>query len=273
MDKFITKHSVENSKIEEISFFDLKSINNDLKIDKKEIKMIREFIEKRMNNSQKVQIVDIIKKSSAKYTLNKNGYFINMNNIPHDILIKIKMFVDFTKDNARELQKTEELLSEEKNRIEGIDKIEEDNTFAVGEESIEKNINFEVFSLDSVQTELFNEYKEDNKDEIEFCSKMVLSEKRENSGYKIILKKYKKKYIGNKAKVLKKFRDISRSSMNSKSAKTTLNQGTIKTNKVKSKKIIKLTKEDAINNPDIEETIADDDFSEDDEDEILLDED
>ena len=215
--------------------------NSDIQIDKKEIKIIRDFIEKKMNNSQKIQIVDIIKESCTKYTINKNGYFINMNNIPNDILLKIKMFVDFTKENAKELMKTEEILNEEKSRIESIDKIEEEtNNFTnVGfEDNLnEKNINFEIYSLDSVQSYIFEEYKDNNDDEIEFCNKMIDNEKRDNSGYKIILKRYKKKYFGNKAKVLKKFRDISRTSINSKSAKTSLNQATLKpTIKNKNKK-------------------------------------
>jgi len=202
--------------------------NKNYVVDAKEIKMIRDFIENRMNNSQKIQVVEIIKQSNAKYTINKNGYFINMNNIPNDILIKIKMFVDFTKENAKELMKTEEILNEEKSRIESIDKIEDTNNFSgvlLPEENLnEKNINFEIYSLESVQSAIFDEYKEDEQEEIDFCDKMVLNDKRDNSGYKIILKRYKKKYFGNKAKVLKKFRDISRTSINSKSAKTSLNQ-------------------------------------------------
>ena len=42
-------------------------------------------------------------------------HFINLNNMPNDILYKIKMFVDFTRENAKELQKTEDILNEEKN--------------------------------------------------------------------------------------------------------------------------------------------------------------
>lgn len=244
MDKFVVVQEakeVDNStSSDEYEKFDWNSDQN-VVIDAKEIKFIRDFIEKKMNTSQKIQIVEIVKESAAKYTINKNGYFINMNNIPIEILKKIKMFVDFTKENARELQKTEDILNEEKSRIECIDKIEEEtNNFTVGngdDNLNEKNINFEIYSLDSVQSEIFEEYEEDNKEEIEFCSKMTENEKRENSGYKIILKRYKKKYFGSKAKVLKKFRDISRISINSKSAKTSLNQNAVKpVTKVKPKK-------------------------------------
>lgn len=80
----------------------------------KDIRTMKEFIEKKMNNSQKIQIIDIIKNNNLRYTLNKNGYFINLTNIPNELLKKIKMFVDFTKDNVRELSKTEDILNNEK---------------------------------------------------------------------------------------------------------------------------------------------------------------
>jgi len=188
-----------------------------------------------MNNTQKIQIVEIIKESNSKYTMNKNGYFINMNNIPMDTLVKIKMFVDFTKENARELLKTEEILNEEKSRIESFDKVDDEtNNFSImnnsleSENTLDKNNNIDIYNFDSYQNFLFEEYKVDNSEEIEFMDRMTESDKRENSGYKIILKRYKKKYFGSKAKILKKFRDISRNSINSKSAKTSLSQNQTK---------------------------------------------
>jgi len=276
MDKFVVVH--DSIEIEDIGINEELDINwrenTNYVIDAKEIKIIRDFIEKKMNTSQKIQIVEIIKESNTKYTQNKNGYFINMNNIPIDILRKIKMFVDFTKENARELQKTEEILNEEKSRIESIDKIE-DNCFSglgiVEETNNDKSINFEVYSLDCVQSEIFEEYKDDDEEEKEFCLRMVLNEKRDNSGYKIILKRYKKKYIGGKAKVLKKLRDISRCSINSKSAKTSLNQNVVKNNaKQKSKKNLPvLVKEDEINNPEETQTGVEEYTVEEEEDEEI----
>jgi len=236
MDKFVTIQEVnidnkhDNENIDLLSNYD-----KDIIVDTKEIKMIREFIEKKMNNTQKIQIVEIIKESNSKYTMNKNGYFINMNNIPMDTLVKIKMFVDFTKENARELLKTEEILNEEKSRIESFDKVDDEtNNFSImnnsleSENTLDKNNNIDIYNFDSYQNFLFEEYKVDNSEEIEFMDRMTESDKRENSGYKIILKRYKKKYFGSKAKILKKFRDISRNSINSKSAKTSLSQNQTK---------------------------------------------
>jgi len=252
-----------------------KIYSSNIQIDSREIKSIRDFIEKKMNISQKNQVIEIIKNSQAKFTMNKNGYFINLNNMPIDMLYKIKMFVDFTRENAKELQKTEDILNEEKSRIEGFDKVDEEvNNFSNfgGEQENEKSINFEIYSLDSVQSEIFDEYREDQDEEIEFVKKMVECDKRENSGYKIILKRYKKKYFGNQAKILKKFRDISRNSINSKSAKTSLTQNTTKpVVKPKVKKIIKKVTIDDTENLDIpnqEETQTGcDEFSDDDEEE------
>lgn len=226
----------------------------------KEIKLIRDFIEKKISNSQKYQIIDIIKNSNLKYTMNKNGYFINLNNIPDDLLKKIKMFVDFTKDNAKELLKTEEVLNTEKTRIETIDK----NTSGVSsifqslENDGDKNINFEIYSLDSVQNDIFNEYQNDNIDEKEFERTFILNELNDNNGYRIILKKYKVKYNGNRSKILKKFREISRLSINNRSIKTSLNN--IKqTNRVKLKKELEnVIKNDDSDNEEEEEEIEED---------------
>ena len=77
MEKFVVVQEakeVDNSSLqEEYERFDW-SKSTDYVVDAKEIKLIRDFIEKKMNNSQKIQIVEIIKESPTKYTINKNGY-------------------------------------------------------------------------------------------------------------------------------------------------------------------------------------------------------
>lgn len=209
----------------------------------KDIRIMKEFIEKKMNNSQKIQIIDIIKNNNLRYTLNKNGYFINLTNIPNDLLKKIKMFVDFTKDNVRELSKTEDILNIEKTRIESFDKNTNNSiVFPILENDMDKNINFEIYSLEGIN-EIFEEYRNINEDEIEFEKNFVLDTTREISGYKIILKKYKTKYVGNRAKILKRFRDISRMSVNTRSVKTSLN--TVKP-KTKTKKNVSVEKSDDV---------------------------
>lgn len=226
----------------------------------KEIKLIRDFIEKKISNSQKYQIIDIIKNSNLKYTMNKNGYFINLNNIPDDLLKKIKMFVDFTKDNAKELLKTEEVLNTEKTRIETIDKNTSDvsSIFQSLENDGDKNINFEIYSLDSVQNDIFNEYQNDNIDEKEFERTFILNESSDNNGYRIILKKYKVKYNGNRSKILKKFREISRLSINNRSIKTSLNNIKQSTRVKLKKELENVIKNDDSDNEEEEEEIEED---------------
>ena len=209
----------------------------------KDIRLMKEFIEKKMNNSQKIQIIDIIKNNNLRYTLNKNGYFINLTNIPSDLLKKIKMFVDFTKDNVRELTKTEDILNIEKTRIESFDKNTNNSViFPILENDMDKNINFEIYSLDGIN-EIFEEYKNINEDEIEFEKNFAVDNNREINGYKIVLKKYKTKYVGNRAKILKRFRDISRMSVNTRSVKTSLNAVKPKT---KTKKNVSVEKADDV---------------------------
>jgi len=207
----------------------------------KDIRIMKEFIEKKMNNSQKIQIIDIIKNNNLRYTLNKNGYFINLTNIPNNLLNKIKMFVDFTKDNVRELSKTEDILNNEKTRIEAFDKNANNSVvFPIMDNDMEKNINFEIYSLDGIN-EIFEEYRNINDDEIQFETNFVVDTNREITGYKIVLKKYKTKYVGNRAKILKRFRDISRMSVNTRSVKTSLNAVKQKT---KTKKNVSVEKGD-----------------------------
>jgi len=204
-----------------------------------ELELLRDYIEKKMSNNQKLQIMNILKEGNTKYTKNKNGYFINMNNIDNTTIHKLKLLVNFSKDNTKDIIKTEEKMNEEKNKMELLEKEETSgNNGFLNIDDLEKNINFEIFTNDGVQSEIFDEYRDDNTDEQEFMEREFLNEKRDDSGYRIILKRYKKKYLGNKAKILKKFRDIMKNSITNKSAKTTLTQATKKKTRAKPKKTI-----------------------------------
>ena len=204
-----------------------------------ELELLRDYIEKKMSNNQKLQIINILKEGNTKYTKNKNGYFINMNNVDNMTIHKLKLLVNFSKDNTKDIMKTEEKMNEEKNKMELIDK--EDTVGSSGGflnlDDLEKNINFEIFTNDGVQSEIFDEFRDYNTDELEFMAREFMNDKRDDSGYRIILKRYKKKYLGNKAKILKKFRDIMKNSITNKSAKTTLIQATKKKSRAKPKKV------------------------------------
>jgi len=231
MDKFVVKLDSQ----EEIEEEDEENIENKKMM---ELELLRDYIEKKMSNNQKLQIMNILKEGNTKYTKNKNGYFINMNNIDEMTIHKLKLLVNFSKDNTKDIMKTEEKMNEEKNKMELLDKEDTGGNGFLNLEDLEKNINFEIFTNDGVQSEIFDEYKDDNADELEFITREFLNEKRDDSGYRIILKRYKKKYLGNKAKILKKFRDIMKNSITNKSAKTTLTQATKKKTRAKPKKAI-----------------------------------
>ena len=203
-----------------------------------ELELLRDYIEKKMSNNQKLQIMNILKEGSTKYTKNKNGYFINMNNIDNSTIHKLKLLVNFSKDNTKDIIKTEEKMNEEKNKMDLLEKEEIGGSGFMNLDDLEKNINFEIFTNDGVQSEILDEFRDDNTDEYEFMAREFLNEKRDDSGYRIILKRYKKKYVGNKAKILKKFRDIMKNSITNKSAKTTLTQATKKKTRAKPKKVI-----------------------------------
>ena len=233
MDKFVIKLDAK----EEIEEDDNESIENKKMI---ELELLRDYIEKKMSNNQKLQIINILKEGNTKYTKNKNGYFINMNNVDDSTIHKLKLLVNFSKDNTKDIIKTEEKMNEEKNKMDLIEKEEIGGGGGnfMNLDDLEKNINFEIFTNDGVQSEIFDEYRDDNLDELEFMERDFLNEKRDNSGYKIILKRYKKKYLGNKAKILKKFRDIMKNSITNKSVKTTLTQATKKKSRAKPKKVL-----------------------------------
>jgi len=231
MDKFVVKLDSQ----EEIEEDEDDNIENKKMM---ELELLRDYIEKKMSNNQKLQIMNILKEGNTKYTKNKNGYFVNMNNIDISTIHKLKLLVNFSKDNTKDIMKTEEKMNEEKNKMELLDKEETSGSGFVNLDDLEKNINFEIFTNDGVQSEIFDDFKDNNIDEQEFMTREFLNEKRDDSGYKIILKRYKKKYLGNKAKILKKFRDIMKNSVTNKSAKTTLTQSSKKKTRAKPKKVI-----------------------------------
>jgi hypothetical protein len=233
MDKFVVKLDSQ----EEVEEDEVDNMENKKMM---ELELLRDYIEKKMSNNQKLQIMNILKEGNTKYTKNKNGYFINMNNIDNVTIHKLKLLVNFSKDNTKDIIKTEEKMNEEKNKMELLEKEETcgSNSGFLNLDDLDKNINFEIFTNDGIQSEIFDEYRDDNTDEQEFMQREFLNEKRNESGYRIILKRYKKKYLGNKAKILKKFRDIMKNSVTNKSAKTTLTQATKKKTRAKPKKAI-----------------------------------
>ena len=209
MEKFVV---IKENEVEETSNSSdvKKNVNNE----EYDIQMIKEFVENNMTANHFKEIIRIIKGSEERYTKNSNGYFINLKNLNDETLYKIRKFINFVKENNEYISVAENIKDEERMRIETIDK--NLNTENFEDERIDKLINFEIYSLDGVKSEIFSEYSFEEGNEIYELTN------EEQNGYKINLKKYKKKYTGTKAKVLKRFKDISKSSINSRTIKNNL---------------------------------------------------
>ena len=79
MDKFVVKLDSQEE-IEEDEEYNMENRKM------MELELLRDYIEKKMSNNQKLQIMNILKEGNTKYTKNKNGYFINMNNIDNSTI-------------------------------------------------------------------------------------------------------------------------------------------------------------------------------------------
>jgi len=118
-----------------------------------------------LSKDEHIEIFKIIKNSSNNYTRNDNGIFINIVKIDDETFEKIDNFVNFCKDNREKLKQNDEIIKNEKEKIE--------------KENNKKNIIIEENNKDQ-------EVKENN-EEISTIS----------------LKRSKPKYTGNKAKIIK----------------------------------------------------------------------
>ena len=224
-----------------------------------DIRMIKEFVENKMTANHFKEIIKIIKLNEERYTKNNNGYFINLKNLNEITLLKIRKFINFVKENDEYISVAEHLKDEERMRIETIDKKSNIENFE--DECLDKLINFEIFSLDGVKSEIFSEYAYEEGDE------HYDLKNEEQNGYKINLKKYKKKYTGTKAKVLKRFKDISKSSINSRTIKNNLIVKTkvVKKDEKKKKEETTDVNEETTNYED--DTVLDDEEEDDEEEE------
>lgn len=62
-----------------------------------------------LSNTEQSEVLKIIKKHDTRLTENKNGFFINMNNLSSDSLLEIRAFVNYSIENNKRLEKLEEL--------------------------------------------------------------------------------------------------------------------------------------------------------------------
>ena len=143
-----------------------------------------------LSTHEHMEIFKIIKNSTDKYTKNDNGIFINLSVLDDNILEQINNFVIFCIENKDRLEKKEEIIRCEK------DKMFKNLTVYNDESHNEKNI------IDD------KEQPEDDKEENEVQNSDD-DEEEEMEGVKISLKRLKPKYNGVKAKIIKNYKQSS----------------------------------------------------------------
>tara|TARA_Y100000741_G_C18261421_1_gene560667 strand:+ start:5140 stop:5439 length:300 start_codon:yes stop_codon:yes gene_type:complete len=67
-----------------------------------------------IDQSHHIEIFRIFQENNISYSENRNGIFINMNNIPEDVLIKINKFLTYIKTQEQHLDNVEKLKSDYK---------------------------------------------------------------------------------------------------------------------------------------------------------------
>ena len=228
-------------------------------IDADELKQIKYYIEHCQGREEWKEIIKIVKKNLIKYTENSNGSFLNLSMMDSKTIEDIKQFIKFCQDNEIHINRNEKKIEDEKLRLSTLGDVYNSNNNDSQRESTttftNQNSNtktYDTYSLTSLQSSIFEEYKDAEKEYLE-CE----SDDNEMAGTKINLKKYKKKYSGIKAKVLRRYKDISKSSAISSSVKVATKKNA---KKITSKKTLK---KDNVNKTDI---LSDDDDEDDDDD-------
>jgi len=145
---------------------------------------------KNLSKIEYLEIFEIIKNDKCQYSENKNGIFINLNNIDEETIDKIFNFINFIKHKKEDLLKHEEIINTAK-----------------------KNISIEVIPYEKKINETYNEIILDDElsenDEPNNYSSYLhfSSDEDEDLENKISLKKKKIKHSGKKAKMIKSIKD------------------------------------------------------------------
>lgn len=237
-------------------------------VDADELKQIKYYIEHCQGREEWKEVIKIVRKNLIKYTENSNGSFLNLSMMDSKTIEDIKQFIKFCQDNETHINTNEKKIEDEKIRLSTLVEETDSNVNEPQRESTttftNQNSNtktYDTYSLTSLQSSIFEEYKEEEKEYLECES----DENNEMTGTKINLKKYKKKYSGIKAKVLKRYKDISKSSAISSSVKVATKKNPKKTTTKKTLKKDYVNKTDIPS--DVEEEEDDDDDDEDDDEE------
>jgi hypothetical protein len=178
--------------------------NNELLITKK--KRLIDMVNN-LSKMEYLEIFNIFLEDNCQYSENKNGVFINLNNVKENTIDKIYNFINFIKHKKEDL-----LIHEEKIKV-AKDNIKETN---------EKSFKYEDNDLD-IDIDTYNSYYglDSDDDEAKKTEYLVLSsDEDEDLENKISLKKKKVKYTGKKAKMIKSYKDNNQSTNNGKKGKS-----------------------------------------------------
>ena len=162
-----------------------------------------------LSKVEHIEIFKIIQKNKIKYTQNDNGIFINLSMLDNNMIGEIQNFVNFCIDNKKTLDKKEEIINIEKNKI-----------FSIKDTSSDENTdNDDNIDNDDINNDTINDNKTNNNtvergdiiqgDKIEEVDVDGENTKEDNNlidGTKISLKKLKPKYTGVKAKIIKNYK-------------------------------------------------------------------
>jgi len=151
-------------------------------------------ISKNLSQLEYLEIFNIIEEDNCQYSENKNGIFINLNNVSENTIDKIFNFINFIKHKKEDLIKHEEVINNAKKNITDINKNNEKN---INNNLIENKESYEDFDILEETENIHNSsnylvFSSDEDDDIE---------------NKISLKKKKIKYSGKKAKMIKSIKD------------------------------------------------------------------
>lgn len=133
-----------------------------------------------LNNTELIEIFNIIKQYNCPYTENKNGIFINLSNVDDDIIDNIFKLIEYLNTKNKELIIKEELIEQHRTNI-------------------KKDTVYDNQLLTHI-TEYINDFSDDD-EEIKKDECIFLDDDLEETNIK--LKKKKNKYTGIKAKIIK----------------------------------------------------------------------
>lgn len=150
-----------------------------------------------LSKDEHMEIFKLIKNSTNQYTKNDNGIFINLSILDDKIIHKLYNFVKFCIDNRKTLEKKDEIIQLEKDKM--FNKVKEE--IEGNEEYLKQDDNLENVNKPDIK----NLENEDDVDEDNI---------EESEGFKITLKKSKPKYTGTKAKLIKNYKQNSNNIQN-----------------------------------------------------------